>query len=101
MTVANPWIRSELRLVRTLWLNGGKALLLSSAAVMGSIILLAAALGVAWFTPTPIVEQGGTVTVEALKCNDSDEDVAVEGWSWFKNHDTQAISIRESQRVAV
>lgn len=89
-----------------MWHNGGRGLLIAFAFFGGSLVLLGTAListmcQDATYAPlenhnpqrvlNPVVEQGGTLSIDALKCNHSSRDVPVEGVSYFREQESRAL----------
>lgn len=107
MTQAPQWIDHEAALVRRLWGNGGRSLIISGALALCSIFVLAAAIvysvltATTTFAPfaytspqhviTSIVVQGGFVGVDATKCSKSLGDVAFDSRSWWRRLSDNAL----------
>jgi len=107
----------EWGIIKAMYANGGRGLLIANAYFLGGLFILSAAILYALvshdepYKPlrnispqtvlTPVVVQGGTLIVEAYKCNDSDEPVSVSGISSWRNLDTREIIIRNINNGAV
>ena len=110
------WMHSEIAIMRRLWNNGGKALLIAAGGFAASIVILAGAGAYhivtrpASFAPlrnvnpqqvaTPLVEQGGFVDVTGTLCNDAKEGIGFDSRVWIRKVDTGAL-IPYAVRLAI
>lgn len=99
-------ISAEIHFLKTLWGNGGKALILAALGAAAAMIIVSVAIvrrhystpgefaPLEYISPQTIdnpglmVTQGGSLLVTAVKCNHSSEDVGVDGRSYWRNLDT-------------
>jgi hypothetical protein len=103
--------RSNIYLLRQLWGNGSRSLILAVAFAVGSGLLLTSIILLSiFFRPspyeplenvnpqrvlTPVVFTNATVTIEGTKCNRTGKDIGVEGNSfWREKHTNQLVPYR-------
>lgn len=110
-------LAKEWQFIKEMWANGGKPLVLASIYFFGGLFILAAAIVFTLFNRdadysplnyknpqavlSPVVQQGGTLIVDAYKCNDTDKPVAVEGASYWRNLDTQELTLKSATAGAI